>query len=116
MLPPAATITGARIRELTGDDTIPDTPQYLAAFQAVLGIERSTLAFALERNRVQRDRYCCDRPSDLWKRPVPRSTLSRLTSGHCMGHRTADLPVSRGRYCCSPSGSDVYDAGTAEKY
>jgi hypothetical protein len=29
MLPPAATINGARIRELTGDDTIPDTQQII---------------------------------------------------------------------------------------
>jgi hypothetical protein len=34
MLPPAAIINGARIRELTGDDTIPDTPIILQAFRA----------------------------------------------------------------------------------
>ncbi len=35
MLPPTAAINGARIRELTGDHTIPDAPQIiLQAFRA----------------------------------------------------------------------------------
>tara|TARA_R100000687_G_C6327280_1_gene107889 strand:- start:220 stop:417 length:198 start_codon:yes stop_codon:yes gene_type:complete len=38
VLPPAMEIDGARIRELTGDDTIPDTTQViLRAFRAVVG-------------------------------------------------------------------------------
>ena len=38
MLPPVASINGARIRELTGDSSIPDMPQIiLQAFRAVVG-------------------------------------------------------------------------------
>ena len=48
MLPPVAAINGARIRELTGDDTIPDTPQIiLQAFRAVVGDRTFQVGFCL---------------------------------------------------------------------
>ncbi len=48
MLPPAAAINSARIRELTGDDTIPDTPQIiLRAFRAVVGERIFHVGFCL---------------------------------------------------------------------
>lgn len=48
MLPPIATITGARIRELTGDDTIPDVPQViLQAFRTVAGDRTFHVGFCL---------------------------------------------------------------------
>ena len=48
VLPPAAEIDGARIRELTGDDTIPDTTQViLRAFRAVVGERTFHVGFCL---------------------------------------------------------------------
>jgi len=48
VLPPVAAINGARIRELTGDDTIPDTPQVvLRAFRAVVGERTFHAGFCL---------------------------------------------------------------------
>ena len=48
VLPPAAEIDGARIRELTGDDTIPDTTQViLRAFRAVVGARTFHVGFCL---------------------------------------------------------------------
>ncbi|APX68361.1 hypothetical protein [Brucella sp. 09RB8471] len=47
-LPPVATINGARIRELTGDDTIPATTQVvLRAFKAVAGERTFHVGFCL---------------------------------------------------------------------
>ena len=51
MLPPAPTINGARIRELMGDNTIPDRTQIiLHAFRAVAG-DRSQSADPLPQLR-----------------------------------------------------------------
>ena len=48
VLSPAAEIDGARIRELTGDDTIPDTTQViLRAFRAVVGERTFHVGFCL---------------------------------------------------------------------
>lgn len=48
MLPPVAAINGARIRELTGDDTIPDAPQIiLQAFRVVVGERACHAGFCL---------------------------------------------------------------------
>jgi len=48
ILPPVAAINGARIRELTGDGTIPDTPQViLQAFRAVVGERTFHVGFCL---------------------------------------------------------------------
>lgn len=48
MLPPVAAINGARVRELTGDDTIPDTMQViLRAFKAVVGERTFNVGFCL---------------------------------------------------------------------
>jgi len=48
MLPPVAEINGARIRELTGDDTIPDTTQIvLQAFRVVAGQRTFHVGFCL---------------------------------------------------------------------
>lgn len=48
VLPPATEIDGARIRELTGDDTIPDTTQViLRAFRAVVGERTFHVGFCL---------------------------------------------------------------------
>jgi len=48
MRPPAPTIDGARIRELTGDNTIPDTTQIiLQAFRAVVGDRSFHAGFCL---------------------------------------------------------------------
>ncbi|WP_129139854.1 hypothetical protein [Modicisalibacter coralii] len=48
VLQPAAEIDGARIRELTGDDTIPDTTQViLRAFRAVVGERTFHVGFCL---------------------------------------------------------------------
>ncbi|WP_298497941.1 hypothetical protein [uncultured Maritimibacter sp.] len=48
VLPAAAEIDGARIRELTGDDTIPDTTQViLRAFRAVVGERTFHVGFCL---------------------------------------------------------------------
>ena len=48
VLPPAAEIDGARIRELTGDDTIPDTTQViLRTFRAVVGERTFHVGFCL---------------------------------------------------------------------
>lgn len=48
VLPPIAAINGARIRELTGDDRIPDTAQIsLRAFRAVVGDRTFHVGFCL---------------------------------------------------------------------
>ena len=48
MLPPVASINGARIRELTGDDSIADTTQImLRAFRAVVGDRTFHVGFCL---------------------------------------------------------------------
>jgi hypothetical protein len=48
VLPPVATINGARIRELTGDDTIPEATQImLSAFRAVAGQRTFHVGFCL---------------------------------------------------------------------
>lgn len=48
VLPPVATINGARIRELTGDDTIPDATQViLRAFRSVVGQRSFHVGFCL---------------------------------------------------------------------
>jgi hypothetical protein len=47
-LPPVATINGARIRALTDDNTIPDTPQViLQAFRAMVGERTFHVGFFL---------------------------------------------------------------------
>lgn len=48
VLPPVAAINGARIRELTGDNSIPDAPQViLRAFRAVVGERTFQVGFCL---------------------------------------------------------------------
>ena len=48
VLPPVSSINVARIRELTGDDTIPDVPQViLRAFRAVVGEREFHVGFCL---------------------------------------------------------------------
>ncbi|MHB8885325.1 MAG: hypothetical protein ACYC5H_09595 [Methylovirgula sp.] len=119
MLPPAATINGARIRELTGDDTVPDTQQIiLQAFRAVLGDRTFHVGFCLGNETgfsaigiAVIDRLMMETPgAALHVVPVAHQDIAwdivlrhlRSFTGQVLLFAFPD--------------SDVYDAGTAEKY
>jgi hypothetical protein len=119
MLPPTTAINGARIRELTGDDTIPDTQQIiLQAFRAVVGDRTFRVGFCLGNETgfsaigiAVIDRLMMGTPSAaLHVVPVVHQDIAwdivlrhlRSFTGHVLLFAFPD--------------SDVYDAGTAEKY
>ena len=119
MLPPAATINGARLRELTGDDTIPESSQIiLNAFRAVVGDRAFHVGFCLGNETgfsaigiAVIDRLMMEATgSALHVVPVVHQDIAwdivlrhlRSFTGHVLLFAFPD--------------SDVYDAGTAEKY
>ncbi len=119
MLPPAAAINGARIRDLTGDDTIPDTSQIiLQTFQAVVGPRTFHVGFCLGNEAgfsaigiAVIDRLMME---------APGAALHVVSVAH--QDIAWDIVL---RHLRSFTGqvllftfpdSDVYDAGTAEKY
>jgi hypothetical protein len=119
MLPPVATINGARIRELTGDDTLPDTQQIIVqAFRAVVGDRTFHVGFCLGNETgfsaigiAVIDRLKIEAPSAaLYVVPVAYQDIAwdivlrhlRSFTGQVLLFAFPD--------------SEVYDAGTAEKY
>jgi hypothetical protein len=119
MLPPAATINGARIRELTGDDTIPDTQQIiLQAFRAVVGNRTFHVGFCLGNETgfsaigiAVIDRLLTETPgAALHVVPVAHQDIAwDIVLRHLRSFTGQVLLFA------FPN-SDVYDAGTAEKY
>src|SRR5208283_3279646 len=120
MLPPVAAINGARIRELTGDMTIPDTQQIriLEAFRAVVGDRTFHVGFCLGDETgfspigiAVIDRLLMEAPgASLHVVPVAHEDIAwdivlrhlRIFAGRALLFAFPD--------------SDVYDAGTAEKF
>lgn len=119
VLPPVATINGARIRELTGDDKIPDNAQIsLQAFRAVVGGRTFQVGFCLGNEAgfsaigiAVIDRLMMEAPNAaLHVVPVAHQDIAwdivlrhlRSFTGQVLLFAFPD--------------SDVYDAGTAEKY
>jgi len=119
MLPPAATINGTRIRELTGDDTIPDTQQIiLQAFRAVVGDRTFHVGFCLGNETgfsaigiAVIDRLIMETPgAALHVVPVAHQDIAwDIVLRHLHSFTGQVLLLA------FPD-SDVYDAGTAEKY
>jgi hypothetical protein len=119
MLPPAATINGARIRELTGDDTIHDTPEIiLQAFRAVVGDRTFHVGFCLGNETgfsaigiAVIDRLMMEAPgAALHVVPVAHHDIAwNIVLRHLRSFTGQVLLFA------FPD-SDVYDAGTAEKY
>ena len=119
MLPPAATINGTRIRELTGDDTIPDTQQIiLQAFRAVVGDRTFHVGFCLGNETgfsaigiAVIDRLMMETPgAALHVVPVAHQDIAwDIVLRHLHSFTGQVLLLA------FPD-SDVYDAGTAEKY
>jgi hypothetical protein len=119
MLPPVAAINGARIRELTGDTSIPETTQaILQTFRAVVG-ERTFYIGSCLGNQSEFsavgiaviDRLMMEAPgAKLYVVPVVHQDIAwdivlrhlRTFTGQVLLFAFPD--------------SDVYDAGTAEKY
>lgn len=119
MLPPTVTINGARIRELTGDDTIPDTQHIIVqAFRAVVGDRTFHVGFCLGNETgfsaigiAVIDRLMME---------TPGAALHIVSVAH--QDIAWDIVL---RHLRSFTGqvllftfpdSDVYNAGTAEKY
>jgi hypothetical protein len=119
MLPPVTAINGARIRELTGDNTIPETPQIiLQAFRAVVGERTFHVGFCLGNEAgfsaigiAVIDRLMMEAPdAPLHVVPVAHQDIAwdivlrhlRSFTGQVLLFAFPD--------------SDIYDAGTAEKY
>ena len=119
MLPPVAAINGARIRELTGDSSIPDAQQIiLQAFRAVVGDRTFHVGFCLG--------------NETGFSAIGIAVIDRLimeapgTALHVVSvvHQDIAWDIVL-RHLRSFTGkvllfvfpdSDVYDAGTAEKY
>jgi hypothetical protein len=120
MLPPVAAINGARIRELTGDMTIPDTQQIriLEALRAVVGDRTFHVGFCLGNETgfsgigiAVIDRLLMEAPgASLHVEPVAHQDIAwdivlrhlRTFTGRVLLFAFPD--------------SDVYDAGTAGKF
>lgn len=119
VLPPVAAINGARIRELTGDDTIPDTTQViLRTYRAVVGDRTFHFGFCLGSDAgfsaigiAVIDRLMMEAPgTPLHVVPVVHEEIAwdivlrhlRSFTGQVLLFAFPD--------------SDVYDAGTAEVY
>lgn len=119
VLPPVAAINGTRIRELTGDKTIPDTTQIvLEAFRAVVADRTFHVGFCLGNGTsfsaigiAVIDRLMMAAPgAALHVVPVVHQDIAwdivlrhlRTFAGRVLLFAFVD--------------SDVYDAGTAEKY
>lgn len=119
MLPPVAAINGARIRELTGDDTIPDTTQIiLQAFRAVVGERTFQVGFCLgDETRFSAigiaviDRLMMEVPGAvLHVVPVVHDDIAwDIVLRHLRNF------VGQVLLFAFPN-SDVYDAGTAEMH
>lgn len=119
MLPPVATINGARIRELRGDDTILDAPKIiLQAFRAVVGDRTFHVGFCLgNETRFSAigiaviDRLMMEAPgAALYVVPVAHQDIAwDIVLRHLRSFTEQVLLFA------FPD-SDVYDAGTAEKY
>jgi hypothetical protein len=119
MLPPVAAINGARIRELTGDSSIPDATEIiLQAFRAAVGDRTFHVGFCLGNEAgfsaigiAVIDRLMMEAPgAALHVVPVVHQDIAwdivlrhlRSFTGQVLLFAFPD--------------SDVYDAGTAEKY
>jgi len=119
MLPPAAAIDGARIRELTGDDTIPDATQIvLQTFRAVVGDRAFYIGFCLGDETgfsgigiAVIDRLMMEAPgATLYVAPVVHEDIAwDIVLRHLRSFTGQVLLFA------FPN-SDVYDAGSAEKY
>jgi hypothetical protein len=119
MLPPVAAINGARIRELTGDDTIPDTPQIiLQAFRAVVGKRTFYVGFCLGNETgfsaigiAVIDRLMMEAPdAPLHVVPIVHEDIAWDIVLRHLRNFTGQVLLF-----AFPN-SDVYDAGTAETY
>ncbi|HZK88546.1 MAG TPA: hypothetical protein VFC56_00210 [Stellaceae bacterium] len=118
-LPPVASINGARIRKLTGDDTIPDATQViLNAFRAVVGDRTFCVGFCLGNETgfsavgiAVIDRLMMEAPgAALHVVPVVHEDIAwDIVLRHLRSF------AGRVLLFAFPD-SDVYDAGTAEKY
>ncbi len=119
MLPPAAAINGARIRELTGDDSIPVRQRIiLQAFRAVVGDRTCHIGFCLGNETgfsaigiAVIDRLMMEAPSAvLHVVPIVHQDIAwDIVLRHLRSF------TGRVLLFAFPD-SDVYDAGTAEKY
>lgn len=118
-LPPVAEIDGARIRELTGDNAIPDAPQViLQAFRAVVGTRVFYVGFCLGNE---------SRFSAIGIAVIDRLMMEAAGAAlHVVPvvHREIAWDIVL-RHLRTFTGkvllfafpdSDIYDAGTAEKY
>jgi hypothetical protein len=117
MLPPIPSINGARIRELTGDDTIPDETQIiLRAFRVVAGDRTFSAGFCLGNEQgfspigiAVADRLAMDAPgAPLYVVPVIHEDIAWDVVLRHLRSFTGRLLLF-----AFPN-SDVYDAGTAE--
>lgn len=116
-LPSVASINGARIRELTGDDTIPDTTQIiLRAFRAVAGERTYCVGFCIGNETgfsaigiAVIDRLMMEAPSaTLHVVPVVHDDIAWDIVLRHLRNFTGQLLLF-----AFPN-SDIYDAGTAE--
>lgn len=121
MLPPAATINGARIRELTGDDTIPipDTTQIvLQAFRTVVDERTFHVGFCIGDDTafsaigiVVIDRLMMESPdTSIHVVPVVHEEIAWDIVLRHLRNFTGQVLLF-----AFPN-SDIYDAGTAEMY
>lgn len=119
MLPLAATINGARIRELTGDDAIPDTQQIIVqAFRAAVGDRTFHVGFCLGNETgfsaigiAVIDRLMMETPgAALHVVQVAHQNIAWDIVLRHLRNFTGQVLLF-----AFPD-SDVYDAGTAEKY
>ncbi|MBX3476241.1 MAG: hypothetical protein KF910_01410 [Brevundimonas sp.] len=118
MLPAAPAINGARIRELTGDESIPDADVVLEAFRAVAGDRTFHVGFCLgDDSGVSAigiaviERLMMEAPdAPLHVVPVVHQDIAwAMVLRHLRSFRGKALLF------VFPD-SDLYDAGTAEKY
>lgn len=116
-LPPVAAINGARIRELTGDDTLPDMPQIiLRAFRATVGERRFQVGFCLGNETgfsgigiAVIDRLMMEAPDD----PLHVVQVAHEDIAWDVVLRHLRSFTGQTLLFAFPN-SDVYDAGTAE--
>ena len=116
---PVAVINGARIRELTGDSTIPDATQIvLEAFRTVVGDRTFHVGFCLGNGSgftaigiAVIDRLMMEAPG------VPLHVVSVVHQDIAWDIVLRHLRTFTGRVLLFAfPDSDIYDAGTAEKY
>jgi hypothetical protein len=119
MLPPVAAINGARIRELTGDSSIPDAPEIiLQAFRAAVGDRTFHVGFCLGNGSAFSaigiaviDRLMMEAPGAALH--VVLVVHQDIAWDIVLRH----LRSFTGRVLLFAfPDSDIYDAGTAEKY